>query len=74
MLDICRFGGSSTLTLSTFLSGFFLILIFPFQFVISFYCWTKIAELGFHSGCSDVNVRLICSLTSIIPLGLLVGR
>ena len=29
----------------------------PFQLVMAFSCSAKIGELGFHSGCSEVNTK-----------------
>ena len=51
-------GGSGTLTPSIYLLGLVLVLISPFQLVVAFSFWEKIDELGFHSECSDVKVKL----------------
>ena len=65
-------GGRGNLTLKNFRLGFFLVLISPFQFVIVLSCWAYMGELGYQSGFSEVNTRLVCSFTSVIPFGLLV--
>ena len=47
---------------------------FPFPVHHCIFLLGKNSRMVFHPRCSDVNARLICSLNSFIPLGILVVR